>query len=139
MIEFADRHFVRLIDRGGTMYRSMRFSACVFDFCSLSENRHPSERSRVKDVELVMCRTQNHTAVGPAVLENILVDGLETSGLLIAWGPLFRHVALRGLVGRIKINKVVCTEAFDRPSIQAPFDQTSAEFYRTVDWALDIL
>lgn len=138
MMEYVGKQFISVIDDGGVLYEGVRLRRCVFDFCATSVNREVHKRTRVKNIELIQCRTQNHTHVGPAILEEVMVDGLETKGLLIVWDPLFRHVTLRGRIGAVKINPIVGFDVFERPSIQVPFDREKAEYYRNVDWALDI-
>jgi len=138
MIEYVERQFINMIDDGGSSYDGVRFRRCIFDFCAISVNRDANKRTRARNIELIQCRTQRNSHTGPAVLENVMVDQLETRGLLILWDPLFRHVTLKGRIGEVKINPIVGTEVFQRPSMQIPFDRDKAEYYRVVDWALDI-
>ncbi len=50
------------------------------------------------------CKLTNSTVggcdIGPAILENIEVDGIDTKDLLIVWGALFKNVLFRGVCGR---------------------------------------
>ncbi len=66
-----------------------------------------------------------------------MIDGLLTNDLLIIWGATFKHVTLRGNIGKLKINRWV--HHSDRTeATQGPFDADRQELYRQIDWALDI-
>jgi hypothetical protein len=75
--------------------------------------------------------------VGPALLNEITVDGLKTSDNHFLRGTVFRHVVLRGHVG-----KLLCRSQVDMDDatshIQRTFDVANEVWYRDVDWALDI-
>lgn len=128
--------FRKLFDRdSGAVFEDMTFNKCVFDNCALSLTMSPELRSTVRNVRLKDCMSVN-CGIGPAVFENVVVDGLDTNDLLILWGPLFKHVTLKGKIGEIKINMEADTDL--RPIIQEPFALARAAFYKDVDWALDI-
>lgn len=83
------------------------------------------------------CRLDGNAYIGPAVLEDVTIDGLSYSDLVVACGPVFRHVTLRRRVGAIKINAV--PHMIDRsPRILADFAAARTRFYASTDWALDI-
>lgn len=137
MIDFTERSFVDLFDRGDAVrIEGVRFVDCVFENSALSLTKDVQRRSTVSDVELIRC-SANGCDVGPAVLSNVVVDSLTTDDLLIVWGALFDRVVFRGLTGKIKINRAV--HHVDRsPAIQGPFDLERERFYQRVEWALDI-
>lgn len=60
-------------------------------------------RSRVSNIRLTKC-TKVGRAIGPAIMRDVVIEGLTTSDLLLVGGALFRHVILRGRVGSITIN-----------------------------------
>jgi hypothetical protein len=70
-------------------------------------------------------------------VEDVLVDGLKTSGEFSTWGAVFKHVTLRSKVGDIMINPAV-DPANITDKQQRAFDEANAAYYATVDWALDI-
>ncbi len=77
--------------------------------------------------------------IGPAVFEDVVVDGLRTPGdLLITWGAVFKHITLKGNIGRIMLNSVISPPGLAKPHEQRAFDEANAAYYATVDWALDI-
>src|SRR5262249_22631420 len=123
-------------DDSGAVFKDLAFNKCVFDNCALSLTKSPALRSTVRNVQITNCMSVN-CGIGPAVFEDVVVDGLETNDLLILWGPLFEHMKLIGKIGRIKIN--TAAHFVDRsPETQGPFALAKSEFYKGVDWALDI-
>jgi len=51
-----------------------------------------------------------------------LVDGLQTSDLHQAWGALFKHVTLRGKIGRLMVSPLISSRHRNTPE-QAAFDE----------------
>ena len=91
----------------------------------------------MRNVRLIGCEVMG-CALNAAIVEDVVVDGLETHGdLLQTWGAVFKHVTLRGDIGRIMISPAVAT-GLAKPHEQRAFDQANAAYYATVDWALDI-
>jgi hypothetical protein len=134
-----EKEFLSVIERGsGRALGDVRFENCLFDFCAVSETTDVNLRTTVRNVEVIDCTVQNNTSIGPAIIENVLVEGLTTVGLLILWDPLLKHVVLRGDVGQIKINSVVHPDVLMKPETQIPFDEAKEAYYADVDWALDI-
>uniref|UniRef100_A0A7C4KXJ6 Uncharacterized protein n=1 Tax=Bellilinea caldifistulae TaxID=360411 RepID=A0A7C4KXJ6_9CHLR len=76
-------------------------------------------------------------AIDTAIIEDTVIDGLKTSDLLQTWGAVYKHVVLKGNIGRIMISPVIAT-GWAKPHQQAAFDKANAEYYQQVDWALDI-
>lgn len=137
MIETRDRTFDRLVDRGEALVvQDRRFVDCNFDDCHLSLTTDVARASVVRRVELIRCRA-NFCSLGPGLLEDVTVEQLGTSDLLLVWGALFSRVKLSGRMGRIKLNPFV--DPVDRtPRIQGPLDELRERHYRSVEWALDI-
>ncbi len=73
----------------------------------------------------------------PAIIEDVLVEHFKTNGLFQTWGAVFKHVTLRGKIGRIMISPFVAP-GLATPEQQRLFDEANAEYYANVDWALDI-
>jgi hypothetical protein len=137
MKEYRNQTFRKLFDDGGALFSDMVFENCVFDWCGLSLTKSVDLMSRVRNVRLNNCSIVNQSGIGPAVFEDILVDGLVTNFLLILWSPFFKHVTLEGGIGQIKINQFA--DGMDHShQMQQPFDLARWRFYKTVDWALDI-
>lgn len=137
MKEHVEQAFLALFDvDSGALYENLSFERCVFTNCNLAMTKRLEKRSTVRNVRLVDCRMQGGT-IGPAILEDVLVDGLSAGDLVRVWSPFFRRVTLRNRMGSLKINKA--PHFVDRdPQLLRTFDDARAEFYASVDWALDI-
>ena len=133
--DFHGRTFAALHGEAGAAYESLAFSRCRFEGCSLGSRDTIDRRSIVRNVSLVDCRVRG-CATGPAIFEDVTVSGLVTANLFQLWGPAFRHVVLRGKIGRVMISNIHSTLA-SRPE-QRAFQQANRDFYADVDWALDI-
>jgi len=129
--------FVQLFDQDtGRTFEDLVFKRCYFEGCGLSITRTPSKRSTVRNVQLIGCE-QRGSIIDGAIVDDVLVDGLKTNGLLQTWAAAFRHVTLRGKVGRVMFSDAVATGTAT-PAEQAAFDLDNASFYAKVDWALDL-
>lgn len=137
MIEYKSHTFRKLYDRDGALcLEDIRLENCVFENCALSLTKDVHLRSAVRNVSVKNCKA-NGCGIGPAIFENVEVDGLETNDLLIVWAATFHHVKLAGKIGKIKINP--WAHFADRTeATQGPFNRSREAFYRTIDWALDI-
>jgi hypothetical protein len=135
MTKYVKKRFSHLFDRDSAVFENLAFEECLFDRCVLNVKETPTNRSLVRNVQFKDCVAINHCDIGPAILEEVIVDGLKTDDLLICWGPFFKHVTLRGKIAKVMIN----LEAFagmDRSHKE--FGEARRAFYERVDWALDI-
>ena len=104
MIEYRNQTFRKLYDRGDALVlENMHFESCMFESCALSLTKDVHLRSTVRNVSVKNCAA-NGCGVGPAIFENLEVDGLATNDLLIVWAAMFHHVKFSGDIGKIKIN-----------------------------------
>jgi hypothetical protein len=108
--------------------RDCTFMAC--DFGSTAST--VAARRTIREVTLINCKATNNTSLGPAIIEDVDVEALKTSGLCIAWGAVYKHVRLRGSCGNLLLTQ---PSPGERERVFLP---ANAEFYRHVDWALDI-
>jgi hypothetical protein len=120
----------------GRTFSDLEFRKCSFLSSAISITRKPELRSTVRDVKLIQCE-QSGCALEAAIVEDVLVDGFKTNGLFQTWGAVFKHVTLRGKIGRIMISPAVATGTAT-PAQQRAFDEANAAYYAGVDWALDI-
>jgi len=136
-MDYKDRTFRSLFDRGDALrLENKHFENCMFENCALSLTKDASRRSVVKNVSLKNCAF-NGCGLGPAILEDVDVNGLSTNDLFIVWAATFQHVKLSGYVGKMKINQ--WAHFVDRTSAtQGPFTAHREELYSSLDWALDI-
>jgi hypothetical protein len=134
---FERQRFEDFYDRNsGRVFADLEFRHCTFVSSSISITRNPRYRSLVRNVTLIQCE-EIGCALDTAVVETVVVDGLKTSDLFQTWGAVFKHVTLKGKIGRIMISPAVAA-GLATPAQQKAFDKANAEFYSTVDWALDI-
>jgi hypothetical protein len=136
MRTFENEEFTAFYDRGGNVYEDLYFKKCTFISSSISITYDPANRTTVRNVTLERCRVVG-SALDCAVVEDVLVDGLQTSDLHQAWGALFKHVTLRGKIGRLMVTTLVSPRHRNTP-VQAAFDEQREAYYETIDWALDI-
>ncbi|MEW4452015.1 hypothetical protein AB1L30_04955 [Bremerella sp. JC817] len=121
----------------GAVFADIEFRNCYFRSCIVSVTKDPALRSYVKNVTLRQC-SQRGCAIYSGIFENVVVDGLKTNTQLVqVWGAVFKHVVLRGNIDRLMISPNVDVKG-ERPAVQVAFDQANSEYYRHVDWALDI-
>ncbi len=132
-----DQEFASFIDRGGKTYYDLEFVNCRFVGCSFSGTRKPRRRSTLRGARFEGCVAQGCTMY-TGIIEDALINGLDTRGqLLQTWAAVFRHVVLRGDIGRIMISPTVLP-GIATPAEQQAFDEANAQFYAATDWALDI-
>ena len=135
---FENQLFRRLHDRNSrSVFSDIEFRKCRFDNCDISITDDPRLRSTVRHVRLIDCEYYETGGLSAAIIEEALVDGLRIHGLLQTWGMVFKHVTLRGRIGRMMLSNniapVITTQATQRA-----FAEANAAYYGNVDWALDI-
>lgn len=134
---FEKREFRSFYDRdSGAIFSDLEFRKCRFVSCAISITMDPTKRSTVRNVRLIGCEYASGS-LWPAIVEEVVVDGLKTSQIFQSWGAVFKHVSLCGRIGRVMFSSVVAPGSATKAQQQA-FDQANAEFYSDVDWALDL-
>jgi hypothetical protein len=128
-------------DFGGHAWSDMTFEDCTFCSSGLTPQEVTS-RSVARRIELRNCKVMS-SLIQNAMFEDCLVDGLSTDsrGIFIK-GCAYRHVTFRGKCGLVIITGRIIGK-FGEPASQTEKRQlgviaANAEYYRTVDWALDI-
>jgi hypothetical protein len=133
--------FERLRSKPGAIYENGEFDKCRFAggvLSPASESAHwdPAARCTVRRVVVTRCSTM-YPIIGPAILEDLTIDRLDTErDAFFIRGAAFKHVTIKGNVGRILIYAEASSmpvERNDRAVMQA-----NLAYYKTVDWALDI-
>jgi len=134
---FDGREYECFYDRNsGRTFSDLEFRYCSFVSSSISITRKPKRRSTVRNVKLIGCEVRG-CAIDTAIIEEVVVDGLKTHTFMKTWGAVFKHVTLKGYIGRIMISPAVAP-GITKPKEQRAFDEANAAYYATVDWALDI-
>ena len=140
MTRIEGKTYLGLFDRDSSRaFANMELSRCCFESCGLSITRSPALRSTVNNVTLVGCE-QRRCLIESAIFDTVTVDGLKTNGLLQVWAAAFRHVSLRGKIGRIMLSSALApgVDGLAPEASQSAFDRANAEFYASTDWALDL-
>jgi hypothetical protein len=105
-----------------------------FTGCRLSQSTDPGFGLVVRDVTVRHTRAYR-CAVNGVRFEDVTVDGLASQGLLRLGYCVFRHVVLRGRVGPMM---TVPPPSSLPPETMRSFTSAVVDYYRDIDWALDI-
>jgi hypothetical protein len=95
-----------------------------------------AKRPRVVNAELRRCSVAA-CSVTATVFDDVLVDGLKTSGLFQTWAAVFNRVTLKGKIDRVMFSPFF-HPGYPESKFQKVVAQANGEFYAGVDWALDI-
>lgn len=117
---------------------------CTFELFQHPTQQGVSDRPTVRGLTVERCHFTG-CEIGPVILEEALIDTIwihrgKWGPQLIA-GSAFMHVTIRGRVtGGIAFAPSRDWQmAWPKPDIATdPFVRANGEFYRTVDWALDL-
>ncbi|HVT02309.1 MAG TPA: hypothetical protein VHL58_02915 [Thermoanaerobaculia bacterium] len=123
-------------DDGGQHIHDKTFTNCVFDNCTFAIPRDLHSRSTASHLKFIDCVAAS-SSVGPGLIDEVIIDGLEVRPILLLWSPFLRHVTLRGRIGPLNINSIP-TFVNLTAALTASFAEARAAHYQTVDWALDI-
>ena len=115
---------------------NVEFHHCHFQSWGFSKTTRVDRRASIRNVLFRDCQ-QTGCSIGPAIIEEVTVDGLRTNGLLQCWGAAYRHVTFLGKLGRLMFSPLISPHPA-RAIWQPAFDEANDAFYRTVDWAIDI-
>lgn len=141
MKRFSRCEFDHFHDRdSGTVFEKLVFDRCTFSNCAVSITRNPSLRSTVRHVTLKDCVAGRWTSPECAIVEECLIENLETTELLQSWGAVFKHVTLRGRIGRIMLSDraILMPKNAQQEAALHAFFELNAAYYANLDWALDI-
>ncbi|MDE8347731.1 MAG: hypothetical protein POH28_16390 [Acidocella sp.] len=140
MMEYRDKTFQSLRDRdsgrtiSGFSFFNCHFQSCL-TWCGFAEL---GQRTRMTNIEFRSCSHAGCSICG-GIVEDVLVENFKTAKKFGTWGTVFKHVTLRGKIGR-----VMFSDLFELPfkgkttTLQRTFEKANAEYYSKVDWALDI-
>jgi hypothetical protein len=134
---FEGQQFRAFYDRNSAaVYTGFEFRNCKFISSAISITTEVGLRSTYRELKLKKCEIVG-CSVGAALLDEIYVEGLKTNQLFQTWGSVFRHVTLKGKIGRIMISQAVAPGRAT-PAQQRAFDDANQQHYTVIDWALDI-
>jgi len=115
--------------RGGCLIADQVLERCTASICHAHAKSH-LQRPTFRRILVKNCKLVSTDAHG-AVFDDCTIDGLLTNRLSMVTCCAFRHVTVRGNVGQFMIRGAGDVEP-------DPLDRANAEFYKGVDWALDI-
>jgi hypothetical protein len=133
---FVGQTFSGLRDSPPKVIEDIELNECRFDRCALSNTFDVAKRSHVKRVVLRNCAV-GRVSIGGAALEDVTFDGLKTERLVQTWSAVFRHVILRGRIGRVMTSSYVEPIAASTAQ-QSAYDAANRTFYAETDWAVDV-
>ncbi|MBI3839914.1 MAG: hypothetical protein HY288_18480 [Planctomycetia bacterium] len=122
-------------DDSAAVFSDLEFRNCTFQSCSISNTRSPQLRTTLRNLRLTNC-TQYGCYLHAAIVEDVVVDRAHSHGFQ-TWGAVFKHVTLQGTIDYLMTSRLAVA-GLATPQEQRAFDQANAEYYRHVDWALDI-
>jgi hypothetical protein len=92
-------------------------------------------RSSAANIHVTNCRSAAFFGTG-AIFDEVVVDGIRTSRAPVNISAcVFRHVTVKGTCNGFLFNRNICDDNAER---NASFIVANKEYYRNVDWALDI-
>jgi len=137
MKTFENQTFESFYDRNsGKTFSDLIFRKCRFGSCAISITRDVNLRSTVRNVAMTNCQLVSGS-IRSAILEDVIIENLKLTHLLICRAAVFKHVVLKGKIGQVMITPDV-DPLNATPDEQEAFDTANAAYYETVDWALDI-
>jgi hypothetical protein len=120
------------------MLEDLSFIRCTFLGCSL-RSTDVSRRARIRRVSLSGCEVVGESSrIRGAIVEDCTIDELKTGGLLHLDGCAFKHVLLRGAIGRVLLTNRLIHDPRTPKETEQPFIDANSRYYMGVDWALDI-
>lgn len=133
MTTIIDRafHGLKVSGKGGVRAENVEFVRCTFESCTGHAYNDQPDRPIFRNIILRQC-SAIAGSLGGAILEDVLIDGLDTSDLLLMYDVACKHVKIRGRIKRAMFSVTMRGERGEE------YRRLNAEYYRTVDWALDI-
>jgi hypothetical protein len=107
---------------------------CSANGCVLSTATDVVNRAIVRRVHATQLSVSGCLVSG-VVFDDCTLNGLATNDLQILDACAFRHVTVRGRLGRVMVSHLPLSRA---PQIADAFVAANHRFYESVDWALDI-
>lgn len=135
MTVFSRRKFEGFDERDtGSVFEGYTFNRCEFDDCVVSMATRPELRATIRNCQLIRCVAHQNCTINTSIVEDCLVEDLQTKGQMFLHGAAFRHVVLRGRFGRIMLAR---PNGWDTGRAQL-FVAANDLYYSGVDWALDL-
>ncbi len=120
----------------GKTFSDLEFRKCSFVSVDISTTLNVRRRSTIRNVKIFDCEQRGCT-LGPAIVEDVSIHNIKTHTLFQTWGAVFKHTTISGNIGRLMVSPLIAP-GLAKPKQQLQFDLANAQYYSTVDWALDI-
>ena len=118
------------------VFSDLEFYHCKFTNCNVSVTKNPKRRSIITRSKFVGCEVLD-VNVYAAIVEDVLISDLRTHNKLMTNCAVFKHVKLEGKIGKVLISPLI--EVWKQNTKeQRRFTDANNEYYKKVDWALDI-
>ena len=135
----------------GMQWSEFQFSNCHFIGSSVECNKSITEngllnkifinmgkRTAINNIEIINCEQTGCKLTG-VIVQDVIVNGLKTHNIFQTWGSVYEHVVLKGKIGQLMISPLLFIIPTDKQiKIQIEFDKLNYEFYKKIDWALNI-
>jgi hypothetical protein len=140
---YEGKTWTRVRDPVGSIYEDVDLVKCTFTGCSLGNlARLPDQRTIVRRVCATDCIVDGGS-VGPVLFEEVEIKNLRLPGGKWMLAPLFKHVVLKGKISTLSLTNrrwrgggITWSDKLAQE--EAAFEASALEFYKSVDWALDI-
>ena len=119
----------------GEVFQDMIFEKCSFMSCSFSYTSDVHKRSKARKITFKNCEQKNCQLFG-GILEDIEIENLATHNILWSKGTFFKHVTLKGKMGRMVLSNE--TALCFGEEVRSNFILANENLYKEVDWCLDI-
>lgn len=131
----AERKFSRtkVLNEAG-IYSNFELNGALFEHCTLAQFDRPLE-TVVRDASLTSCKATGPCFVHGVKFENVTVRYFVADEAVDFAACVFRNVVLEGTVGPFITTRAHPSLGGER---RAEISQLMVEYYREVDWAIDI-
>lgn len=140
------RLFDKQLTHNRQVIRDVRLEGCTFDgwagVCPDWAKPDPSRRPTIRNVTLKDTNALSVFLEG-AVIEDVTVDTTKAGKHpLFLRGNVYRHVTLMGRIGFLSIRGKIMPPIEwpdpDKQRVEADWDRANADYYKGVEWAIDI-
>lgn len=124
-------------------WQDLEFHRSVFDKIFFIVEDLVSDRTMIRDSRFSYSVVTGDTQIDDLVLDNVVIDGLKSGDdatIRIGGSVVFNHVKLRGIVDPVVTLSAGSGLRIDSTKFvrQRAIHESNVEFYKSVDWALDI-
>lgn len=132
-----DQSFHSLYDlETGRVIEDTVFTGCTFSNSFFSTVNDQLIRSTIRRCRFENCRT-NRCTIGPALVQDVVVENLRSTDEVIVRAAIFEHVTLKGRIDKL-LFRGKYRDLHTSPELTLQINQETARYLETVDWSLDI-